>query len=99
MDSYFFRFLLRGLVQPGWTFSRVGNRLANQQGLSGKTERRTGASACLALLVKRLEILTGAGPTTVKNAIEKAAQQGTDVVIDARRVAISAADRCCRGKP
>jgi hypothetical protein len=34
--------------------------------------------------------LTGSGATTVKNAIEKAAQQGKDIVIDARRVAISA---------
>ena len=34
--------------------------------------------------------LTGSGPLTVKNAIETAAEQGKDIVIDARRVAISA---------
>ena len=41
-------------------------------------------------IVTEYKGLTGAGPTTVKNAIEKAAQQGKDIVIDARRVAISA---------
>jgi len=29
MDSYFFRFRLRGLVQPGWIFSNVRRQRAS----------------------------------------------------------------------
>ena len=41
-------------------------------------------------IVTEYKGLTAAGPTTVKNAIEKAAQQGKEIVIDARKVGITA---------
>ena len=43
-------------------------------------------------IVTEYKGLTAAGPTTVKNAIEKAAQQGKDIIIEARRVGLSAAN-------
>jgi hypothetical protein len=36
-----------------------------------------------------LKTLTAAGPTSVKNAIQKAAKQGNQIIIDARKVAIT----------
>jgi RHS repeat-associated protein len=41
-------------------------------------------------IVTEYKGLTAAGPTTVKNAIEKAAQQGKAIVIDARNVGVTA---------
>ncbi|WNZ26900.1 hypothetical protein HJG54_34245 [Leptolyngbya sp. NK1-12] len=37
-----------------------------------------------------LKTLTSAGPNTLKNAIQKAAQQGEQILVDARNVPISA---------
>jgi len=69
MDSYFLRFLLRGLVELGWIFSNV----RRQREIASSVER-SGLQVMIRLISSeqpgaRQELLRGSGPEFVQRGL------------------------------